>query len=631
MVAVLACISTVLASTAISAAPHKVAWRYQTDKERVDIQSDGSASQHYEKSYLVVDESAIRTVSEETISYHEDGDVLEDVVAYTLKRDGKRLDVPKGNMQVTSHAGVDGAAPAFSDYKDQRLVFPNVEVGDAVVVSYTIKHRKPTFRNRYSLLQYYSREIAYDDAELVVTAPKSFGLQQKTYNIAEPTLSAIDGDRLQWKWIYKNPSPEDTSDENESLPRAWRYQDLPTIEVSNFTNYDQIAAAYEEEATKRAVVDDRIKNLASDIVKQTTTKREQAEKLYTWVAKNIQFAGNCLSGGDVVPRPTGTVLDLKMGDCKDHATLLQALLAAEGIKSSQALIYSGSWYELPELPCWQAFNHVINYLPDFDVYADATSTHTPFGALPRGERGKPTIHTAAYHGIEQAPAAKPDDNWTESATQMTLLASGDVEMSAKYRFGGEFANGLSQQITQWRKSPDFDGGSKYLKHWLEQTGYHGSGGYDDIQETDGPSDTFSFGMHLRIEDYLDTSNPYGMTLSAIFPSPNAISNFASQATAGHYAHNFLCYGDKKTESLTISFPPNVKLLAVPRDVHEQTALVRFDASYRQDGNVLHVKRSIVDSTPGPVCKPEVAEQYAKIGTAVKKDSKAQAVYEPKSH
>jgi len=271
---------------------------------------------------------------------------------------------------------------------------------------------------------------------------------------------------------------------------------------------------------------------------------------------------------------------------------------------------------------------VINYLPDFDVYADATSTDSPFGKLPHAERGKQTIHTSAYRGVEATPASRPEDNWTESVTHMTVLPGGDVDMEAKYRFGGPFANGLSQQLTQWRHTPDFDGGTKYLKRWLEQTGYRGSGGYDDIPETEGPKETFSYGMHFHVEGYLDTSNPYGVTLSALFPSPNAIANQVAMAAATRPAYDFLCDGDKKSEELVITFPPNVRLLAVPHDVREQTPLVRFEATYRQEGNVLHVKRAIVDSTPGPKCQPDVAEQYAKIGAAVKRDSKAQAVYQP---
>lgn len=624
------CVTTATAASAGDAkTPYSPGWKYSKHSEHIDVHKDGSNVRTYEYAYVALAESALDTVSEETISYHEGDETLEDVSAYTLKKDGKRVDVPDGNVQVTSHGGVNGAAPAFSDYKDQHIVFPDVEVGDTVVLKYTLRQHKPTFKNYWSFVTWYSDTNIYDEAELVVTAPKNIGLNQKTYNLAAPTATAPDKDTQQWKWTYSNQEPRDRRSESHGYERAWRYADWPTIEISNFRDYGQIAAAYEEEAAKRTRVDERIRKLAGEIVQGAGGKREQAEKIYAWVAKNITFAGNCLSGGDVVPRTTDTILNMKMGDCKDHATLMQALLAAQGIKSTQVLINTGSFYEVPEVPCWQAFNHVINYLPDLDVYADATSTANPFGTLPEQERGKPVIRTAAYHGVEHAPVRSPDSNWSKSVDSVTILADGTVEVQGKHEVGGAFAHSMSKGFAEWKKSPAYDGGALQFKRWIEQLGYKGSGGYDQLGDAQGPAETFAYAMHYRIEGYLDTSNPYGLPLSAPFPNPNSVAAVGALAAIDHYDHDFLCHGDSKSEELSIAFPGNVKLLAVPKNVHEQTARVRFDASYEQQGNAIRVKRTLVDTTPGPVCAPDIVPQYAKIAAAVKKDAKAQAVYQPK--
>ena len=82
-----------------------------------------------------------------------------------------------------------------------------------------------------------------------------------------------------------------------------------------------------------------------------------------------------------------------MGDCKDHTTLLQALLAVKGIASTPVLINSGDAYTLPEVPAVDIFNHVINYVPSLDLYADSTARYTSFGLLPFDDSGKPVIHS----------------------------------------------------------------------------------------------------------------------------------------------------------------------------------------------------------------------------------------------
>lgn len=627
--AFLLCVTAAAQAQAQAAkAPYDPGWKFRTHKEHIDVHADGSSTHRFEYAYTLLAEPALDMLNTRTISYHEGEDVLEDVVAYTLKSNGTRVDVPPGNVQVTSHDGLNGEAPAFSDYKNRRLVYPDVEVGDTVVLAYTLKHTKPTFLNHFSELEYYSDSYVYEDAEYVVTAPKSLGLKHKTYNLDVPTETQPQKGLQQWRWRYSNPHARDRRDETNAYNRAWRYQDFPAIEISNFKDYGEIAAAYEAEAAKRAGLTDRVRTLSAEIVQGETLPREKAEKIYKWVVKNISFAGNCLSGGDVVPRDTDTVLNLKMGDCKDHATLMQALLSAQGIKSTQALVNSGSWYEVPEQPCWQAFNHVINYLPDFDIYLDATSSSSPFGVLPDQERGKPTVRTSSYQRVERTPMRSAAENSSSSKNDIAILADGSVNVQSSYQLGGTMANSLSGQFAEWKKSPDFDSGAQYFRRWIEQLGYKGSGTYGQIV-ADGPSESFSYDMHYRIEGYLDTSNPYGMTLSALVPGPNPIAGVATLAAVESYDHDFLCSGDTRSEELSIAFPDNVKLLAVPHDVHEKTEHLRFDAVYEQQGNALHIKRTLIDNNPGPICSAKVVAQYAKIATAVKKDAKAQAVYQPK--
>jgi len=610
--------------------PYAPSSKIHLQRVAVDIQADGTSTTRYEYERTVLAEAALKSLSEQGISYHENNGTLDDVVAYTRKADGTKVEVPETNIQVTTHNGVNGAPPAFSDLKNRRLIYPSVEVGDTVVLAYTIRNEKPTFKGYFSLLTYYSPAYVYDAAELVVTAARSLDLKYKAHNLADPEVSDVDADRRRWKWTYQNASAEDPSKSSSLFERAWRYSDWPTIEISNFKDYDAIAAAYEAEAAPRAAVTDRIKALADEITKGTSSERERAEKIYKWVAKEISFAGNCLSGGDVVPRSTDLILNMKMGDCKDHATLVQALLAAQGIQSTQVLINAGRLgYELPEIPCWQAFNHVINYVPAFDVYLDATSSSSPFGVLPDQEAGKLVIHTRPYAGIKQTPPRAASAESSKSIDKVTVLADGSVDATASYQVTGTLAHEYSKRFTEWRKSQNFDGGEEYIKRQIEESGYKGSGLYVDIQETQGAEDKFSYAMRYRVDGYLDTENPYGVTLSAFFPNPAPIAGLVAYAAAEPYTHDFLCSGDSKTEELSITFPDNVKLLAIPRNVHAQTELVQYDARYERKGNTIHLLRSVVDKTPGPVCAAEVSSQYAQIAAAIKKDLKAQAVYQPK--
>ncbi len=619
-----------VASAGAAEKPYKPSWKYRTHNVSIDVQADGTTTTRREYAFVVLDESAREYIADQDISYHENNGVLEDVVAYTLKADGTKVPLPETNVQVTSHGGVNGAPPAFSDFKNRKLIFPNVEVGDTVVLAYTLRDEKPSFGGYFSLLTTFARGTAYDDAQLVVTAPRSLGLQYKSFNLPPPAAETIGSSRQRWTWTYRNPNPEDTRKDSGRFERAWRYADAPTIEISNFRDYGDVAAAYEREAARRAQVTERIRALASEITKDRGPPRERAEKLYAWTTKEISFAGNCLTGGDVVPRDTDLILNMKMGDCKDHATLMQALLAAQGIASTQVLVNAGGpGYEVPEIPCWQAFDHVINYVPELDLYFDATSPDTPFGLLPMQEQGKPVIRTSGYAGVQRAPMLGGDGEWTRSSDRLTIRADGGIDASANYRLAGTAAHTFSHRFAEWIKSPNFDDGAEVIRRAIEAHGYKGGGSYQNIEPTSGPADTFSYGVSYHVDDYLDMDSPFGITLAPFFPSPNSLSALVGYAAAEPFDHDFLCHGDRRTEELSVTFPSNLQLLALPKDVHAETALLRYDARYEHEGNTIRVTRTIVDASPGPVCVPEVSKQYQHIGAAIKKDLRAQAVYRPK--
>ena len=143
--------------------------------------------------------------------------------------------------------------------------------------------------------------------------------------------------------------------------------------------------------------------------------------------KNIRYVAIFLSVGRVVPHEAEAILRNKFGDCKDKATLMTALLAAKGIASEAALINLGNAYALPEPPTLAALNHVILYLPEFDIYDDPTASGAAFGVLAPEAYDKPVVRvSAAGATLARTPAMKPDDHTAHATTSVKLAADGTV-------------------------------------------------------------------------------------------------------------------------------------------------------------------------------------------------------------
>jgi len=212
----------------------------------------------------------------------------------------------------------------------------------------------------------------------------------------------------------------------------------PLIVATTFKDYGAVAAAYDARARPKATVTEKIKKLAEQLTGKAHTPREQAKMLYEWVATNVDYAPNAVGVGSVVPHDLDQILAKQMGDCKDNTTILQALLAAKGIASAPVLINGGNAYTLPPAPAVDIFNHIIIYIPAFNLYADSTSRYTPFGLLPLGDSDKPVVHTRDFAEISHTPATDPKANGFKVSTAMDIHSDGTADGETKIATRGFF-------------------------------------------------------------------------------------------------------------------------------------------------------------------------------------------------
>ncbi|HTC30732.1 MAG TPA: DUF3857 and transglutaminase domain-containing protein, partial [Candidatus Acidoferrum sp.] len=361
---------------------------------RYDVNSDGTHVETKSWALKVLTDQGVSDAQEASVSVSERLQTMEILDAYTLKKDGSKIKVPPTNFQDETNTGKGTAAPMFSDMRTRTIAFPDVAVGDTVVLSYKLTEKEAVFPGNFSMMQTFSKFEVYDDVQVNLSAPTTLALQVFSRGVGGGEAPSSNG-RRNWAWSYKNLQI--------ATPEAGAVSPVdygPLIVATTFKDYGALAAAYNARAKTKATQTDRIKKLANDLTQNAHTPREQAKALYDWVAQNIKFAGNCVGEGSVVPHDADVVLANRMGDCKDHTTLLQSLLAVKGIASTPTLINAEDAYTLPPAPCIEAFNHVITYIPSLDLYADSTSPYTAFGELPMGDAGKPVVQTVDYKGIQ---------------------------------------------------------------------------------------------------------------------------------------------------------------------------------------------------------------------------------------
>jgi len=582
------------------------------------INPDGSHEETREWEVKILKEQAVERMKRASISYSTSIQTAKVLAAYTRKADGRRVDVPESNYQVDASGGREAGQPAFSDITSMQVIFPEVAVGDSVVFSYKLTNKEPMFPGHFSVVESVPAYSAYDAMSIRIDAPAALWTQYSVNGMTEAQKTEKDGRKL-YEWTYSNPNPVRPKRTN------WSVYDLekePSLFFSTFRDYAEIAEGYGARARPRAAVTPRVQKLADEIAGGKKEPREAARALYDWVAVNIHYAGNCIGLGAVVPRDLDFVLDNRLGDCKDHATLLQALLAARGIKSAQALVNSGSSYRLAKVPVVSMVNHVITYLPEFDLYADSTSDDTPFGMLPFGDADKPVLLVDGFRDGARTPPSPVGANEQVMKTHIKIAADGAMSGEVDVSLRGTYAADARSRFRTLDAQTERD----FVKNMFRSGGYIGSGSINRDAAA-ALADTYRYGARFEVKGMLPLPGAGAFNLTPMFFSFAPVSRFAAAANGEEDpAYEGTCGSGRSVEEYVYELPKNMKIISLPPAAKFGNGYLAYAASYTMKGNVLTVKRAVDDRTKGNVCSAKVLLETRDFAVKIFANLKAQVVY-----
>jgi transglutaminase-like putative cysteine protease len=603
------------AATDAQAAPFAGYAKYVRYRADYQVNSDGTDVETREWAMKVLTEQGVAMANQASVSFSDRLQNAEIVSAYTLKADGRRIDVPPTNFQVETNTGKDKVAPMFSDIKTKTVAFPDVAVGDTVVLSYKTIQVEPTFPGNFSMLESFAPFQVYDQAEVSLSAPESVKMQIYSRGMKVGPTEIKDGRRV-WSWSYKN---EQIVRPESGAVSALDYG--PIVVATTFKDYGALATAYDARARSKAKVTDKVKKLADQLTASAHTPREQAKALYDWVASNLEYAPNAVGVGSVVPHDADLILANRMGDCKDHTTLLEALLAAKGIESTPVLINAGQSYTLPPAPAVDEFNHLIIYIPAFDLYADSTSKFTPFGMLPIDDSDKPVVHARNFAEIQHTPPTDPKASGYEIATAMDIHPDGSAEGETKIATDGLFSDETRAAMTYIQPNME----DTVIRESLSRGGFSGTG----IMTKDDPrilSGHYTYSVKYRLDDAMNLPGPGALAVKSPLGGVGTIANFLDESNQPDRTQNFQCLGGYSREAYTIHLPKGTEVMAMPKDVQIAGKSATYKASYRQEGDTLLVSRELDDHTGGNVCTPAYAKEFKTFVAAVRRNLRAEVLY-----
>jgi transglutaminase-like putative cysteine protease len=589
------------------------------DEVTYDLSADGRYTKDEVASYRINTDQGVKDRGQLPLPYSASLQDLEVREAYTTTKDGKRNDVAPDKI-VVQQSPQSKAAPMFDDGKIKTVIFPSVEVGSTLTVHYRMTQRKPLFPNEFSIVEIASVDDEYKSAQITVRAPASLKLYADAVDMHGGPVAADKADEQLWRWSIDNvPAQAKEVGSVGAIDRS------PRVVVTTFPSYQSAAAAYLQRARPQAAVTPAIQKLAEELTRGIAEKRAQAEALYRWVSSNIRYVAIFFSYGGVVPHSAAEILDAKYGDCKDHTVLLEALLAARGIKSSPVLVNATDSYWSTKAPAVPGvFNHAISYLPELDLFVDSTAGVAMFGVLPITEQGKTALVTDDGTGkaaLVTLPLNGPETDQVSIVTKLTMDATGNIKGTSEVTGLGVF-DWLARQIfTSLPPGAETQVASRVLT----LTGQNGSGTYEHsgLRDLTKP---LSFTTEFQLPGYAQLPGPGAMAV------PQGLTSFSNIAAAfdifGPETRTLpIVYaGRKVTEAVHISLPAGVKISALPRPTKLTSSFGHYESSYSAEEQTVTVRRNLEIRLSSPLVPPADYPALRNMALGVMRDLRSQLMY-----
>lgn len=559
------------------------------DSQDFEVRLDAGYRQTRERNLRIDTPQGIDQYGQARVYYDGKRDKLDIIEAYTIKPDGTKISVTPDRIKRIS-ASTDDVAPYFTDQMTAVIIFPQVEVGSQLYFKSVLEEDEPIIKGRFGSLTSFTPHRRYEKATIKLVHPADMAIQAYARGVEGVKTTLSDG-RVQYVYQFHQDSAVPLE------PGQIDYDDFaPVVEFSNYKDYADLAQVTQSLFQAKTQVTQKIQKLANELTQDAKTPRQKAQKLYDWVSRNIRYVGIDVGASGFEPHYADQILEHGYGDCKDHATLLEALLMAVGIPSSPVLIKTAESYQLPHLAGKYYFDHVITYVPEFDLYLDSTAQFAEFDTLPPADMGKPTLITQSGT-IGATPNSDPKYDYTVTQTKLRLMPDGSIVGTSKFEPNGYYTTISRSTQFSYENRDTQSVVDSILKRFQETgTGELTHGDPNDLSSKWRVTSSFKLDPVINLPGPSAFAIPTGL-------APGLIRSAVAIKPYNGRRYPFSCGSNRNTEQIEISFPEGVRVTRIPKGISVKTTDQSYRSAYLLVGNKLHATREMVTQVNTDVCKP----------------------------
>lgn len=522
-------------------------WRRTVARYTLTFDEAGLRTEVFEFEIKALDEKGAEAIAQQSFQYNSYFDDLSSTALATLRADGTVVTVDERAVR-DQPASTDSSSPYFDEVRDRIIAFPHVAPGDSIRGRLVYKAKQARFPGEFARVWGEPASQPPELLEVIVDGPASRPLRIALRNVEH--IEERANDRIVHRVRFRHDAPRPRQIDDETLTYAERF------EISTFADYSAFATMLNVRNAPMARPDERTARLSREIVGDVTSSRAKIERIYNWVARNIRYVGIGLEDGGWTSQPASAVLAARYGDCKAHATLFKALLAAQGIEANLVAVNSDARYTLTEVAT-PNFDHAIAYVPEIDQYLDPTASLFAFGSLPPDLAGKPVLNIDKGT-LGRIPMVDPARFRLAAETDYVLGRDGKRDARSILSGTGVGAQ-LGRVVAQ-----GLDGADRRLAagKLIEQAGLTGTGDYSYPNPRE-LTDDYAITSTFQISKGLDLDRPTRVRMLPLTDPRRSLMRLVARQTNGR---PFICRPMEYREVASLTVPENIFFYEKPAPV-----------------------------------------------------------------
>ncbi len=530
-----------------------------------EVHANGLSNSYHQEIVRILSEAGVQNFRIRRATYCPGTHEIRVKAAKVFKKDGRVI-----NADGPFSYPLGGEDRVYYDLEAKYVRFSNLQAGDTIEFSYRADAIAP--RNMYGDyfgdIVYLKGSVPKRKMEYVVIAPPARRLFYKVVGVNPEPVVETGNRGAVYKWELANIS------KLEPEPLMPGYSEaLPYIHISTYGDWDSVGEWYWNLIRDQFLLDASGKAEAARVTRGLKTEREKIVAICNYVVRNTRYIGLEFGIHSHKPYPAYKVLARGYGDCKDKAGLMLAMLKEVGVDASMAVLRTKNRGRIAPQPASLAvFNHVICYVPQYDMWLDGTAEYSGTSELPYEDQGADVLLVGkGVRRFVTTPVLGSERNLTSDTYQATILPDGGIEFELTGQVLGQYAPYYRRRYQETKNREN-----ALRKSWgtvLPNISIS-EVDFDDLRELEKP---VGYAFRASAPNYAVTDESGGMGFTGLIRKLHLGRRYASLSERKH--DMVFAFPWSAKASIVFRLPSAYGVVSLPEDMHLKSDFGKCDIEF----------------------------------------------------